>query len=505
MDLTDFKNKKITVMGVGLHGGGVGVIKFLAGQGARILATDLRQKEELRESLEALAGLENIEYVLGEHRLEDFTSADMVIKNPGVPADSKYLAAARENNVPVESDIGIFLELCPAPIIGVSGTKGKSTTAALLAHVLTGHYPQVILAGNIRQSVLEKLPEITKDTIVVLELSSWQLADAQNHKKSPYVAILTNIMQDHLNRYASFQDYIEDKKLIFKFQKEKDYLFLNYDDLILRDLAKDVTSRIYFYSAQGSELLHAELPALNQKARLGAYVKGKNICYGAAQELIASVKDIKLIGRHNLNNILAAVSVADLYNVPPEKIKTALSSFRGLEGRLQFTDKINGVRYINDTTATAPDAAIAAIETIQQEYPRKDEKKHLVLIAGGADKNLNFQELGQTISDRAKAVILLTGSATQKLAKEIDSSVKTAEASSMTEAVGLAASLAEKGDTVLLAPGCASFGLFRHEFDRGRQFNEAVANIRKQKEVRISVKTEISLIENRKQFKKPEN
>ncbi len=465
-------------MGIGLHGGGVGVIKFLATQGAKILATDLRQKEELLSSLEALAGLDNVEYVLGEHRLEDFTNADMVIKNPGVASDSKYLAATREKDIPIESDIGIFLELCPAPIIGVTGTKGKSTTAALLAHVLASHYPQVILAGNIRQSVLAKLPEITKDTIVVLELSSWQLADTKAHKKSPYVAIITNIKQDHLNRYASFQDYIDDKKLIFKFQKEKDYLFLNYDDEILRDFSKEATSRIYFYSIDGDRLLHAELPALNQKARMGAYIKSKKIYYGAAQELIANTKDIKLIGRHNLGNALAAVSVADLYNVPREKIKIALRSYKGLEGRLQFISKINEVKYFNDTTATAPDAAIAALETINEEFPRKDKQRHIILIAGGADKNLDFTELGKAISSHAKAVILFKGTATQKLIKEIDPEIKTEKADSMEKAVALADELAEPGDVVLLAPGCASFGLFQHEFDRGRQFNEAVASLK---------------------------
>lgn len=461
-------------MGIGLHGGGVGVIKFLAAQGAEILATDLRKESDLKDSLEALKGLK-VKFVLGEHRLEDFTNADIVIKNPGVPEDSKYLAAARAKNISIESDIGIFLELCPAPIIGITGTKGKSTVAALLAHILSQHYPQVILAGNIRQSVLEKLPEITKDTIVVLELSSWQLADAKKHKKSPYVAVITNIKQDHLNRYGSFQDYIEDKKLILKFQKEKDYLFLNYGDEILRELAKEAISRIYFYSADGDALLHAELPALNQKARMGAYIKSKKIYYGAAREMIAGIKDIKLIGRHNIGNALAAVSVADLYNVPREKIKAALRAFKGLEGRLQFISKIKDVKYINDTTATAPDAAIAALETISEKFPGKDKQKHIILIAGGADKNLDFTELGKAISDRAKAVILLKGAATQKLAKEINPEIKTEPADNMRQAVSLASQMAEPGDVVLLAPGCASFGLFQHEFDRGRQFNEAVA------------------------------
>ena len=465
-------------MGIGLHGGGVGVIKFLAAQGAKILATDLRKKEELVSSLATLAGLANVEYVLGEHRLKDFTDTDMIIKNPGVPADSKYLIAAKAKNIPIESDIGIFLELCPAPIIGVTGTKGKSTAAALLAHILCQHYPQVILAGNIRQSVLTKLPEITKDTIVILELSSWQLADAQNHKKSPYVAVITNIKQDHLNRYGNFQDYIKDKKLIFKFQKEKDYLFLNYDDEILLEISHEATSRIYFYSTNGDALIRAELPAINQKARMGAYVRNKKIYYGATQELIAGIKDIKLVGRHNLSNVLVAVSVADLYNVPPEIIQTALRDFKGLDGRLQFIDKVNGVKYINDTTATAPDAAIAAIETINEKFSRRDKKKHIVLIAGGADKNLDFTEFGKAISNHVKTVVLLEGTASLKLAKEINPEIEIGQAASMKEAVELAEGLAEPGDIVLLSPGWASFGLFQHEFDRGEQFNGAIASLK---------------------------
>jgi len=474
MELKDLKNKRITVMGIGLHGGGVGVIKFLAEQGAKVLATDLRTKEDLAPSLEKLAPLSGVEYVLGEHRLADFTETELVIKNPGVPADSKYLAAARAKNIPVESDIGIFLDLCPAPIIGITGTKGKSTTASLLAHILSQHYPQVILAGNIRQSALDQLPAITKDTLVVLELSSWQLADAKHHQKSPYVAVITNLMQDHLNRYASFQDYIADKKLIFKFQKDKDYLFLNYDDPLLRELAKEATSRIYFYSTDGIALMHAELPSLNQKARMGAYLKGRKIYYGAAQELIAGLRDVKLIGRHNLNNVLAAVSVADLYNVPREKIKEALHNFRGLEGRLQFIAKIDEVKYINDTTATAPDAAMAALKAVGESFGRKDKEKHIVLIAGGADKNLDFKELGQAITETCKAVVLLEGTATAKLAKEIGKNVPTQKTNSMTKVIAQAKKLADEGDVVLLAPGCASFGLFKHEFDRGAQFNKAV-------------------------------
>lgn len=481
MNLSDFKDKRITVMGIGLHGGGIGVIKFLAAHGAKILATDLRTEDQLKDSLEKLKGLP-VEFVLGKHRQEDFTDADMIIKNPGVPEDSEYLLAAKKKRVPVESDIGIFFELCPAPIIGVTGTKGKSTTSALLAHMLSKHFPQVILAGNIRTSVLEKLPEITKDSIVVLELSSWMLADAKEHKKSPYVAVITNLLQDHLNRYpGGFDDYVEDKRLIFKSQKDKDYLFLNFSDPVSREISKGVTSRIYFYSLDGDELMHAELPSFNQKARIGAYTRGKKIYYGAAQEEICDVGDLRLIGRHNLSNALAAVSVADLYNIPRHLIKQSLQEFEGLEGRLQFIAEAKGVKYINDTTATAPDAAMAGIQTVNEHFRASTGRpaKKIILIAGGADKNLDFKELGTFISNHCKTAILLEGTATPKLAKEINPNFPVSRVNSMEKAVKLAGKLAKPGNIVLLSPGCASFGLFKHEFDRGAKFNEAVKSLPK--------------------------
>jgi len=491
MTLEDFKDKRVTVMGIGLHGGGVGVIKFLVAQGAKVLATDKRKAEELKESLEILKGLpasppaspslggnrgEPVEYVLEKHRMEDFTDTDMIIKNPAVPDDSEFLKAARDKKIPVESDIGIFLELCPAPIIGVSGTKGKSTTASLIAEILKKKFPQVILAGNIRSSVLDKLSEINKDSIVVLELSSWQLADAKTHERSPQVAVLTNILKDHLNRYANFEAYVEDKKLIFKFQSDKDFLFLNYDDPLLKTFSQETKSKVYFYSTDGDKLLQEELPKANQEPRLGAYLRGKIIYFGANQEKICSLKDIKLLGQHNVSNVLAAVSVAKLYDIANQKIKLALQRFEGLEGRLQLVAEINGVKYINDTAATSPDAAVASLTALNGVQPPR-----IVLISGGADKNLEFKEFGQAIDAKCKALILLPGTATYKITKSVSNNIVFSKAANMKRAVAFAAKLARPGDIVLLSPGCASFGLFRHEFERGESFNDVVASLNKSK------------------------
>lgn len=217
-----------------------------------------------------------------------------------------------------------FLEQCPAPVIGITGTRGKSTTAEFLAAMLNKQFPQVVWIDS-KHSLINILPQITKDTILILELSAWQLAQSKECKRSPYVSIISNIsLQNFPKQYTSFQDYLADEKLIFKYQKEKDYVFLNFSDPIQREIAKEGTSRIYFYSTNGDELLAEELPKLNQKARLGAYIKNKKIYYGAAQNEICDLDDIKLLGRQNLPSALAAVSVADLYNVPIEKIKEAL-------------------------------------------------------------------------------------------------------------------------------------------------------------------------------------
>lgn len=439
--IKDFKNKKVTVMGLGLHGGGIGVAKFFVQQGAKVLVTDPKTKKELKDSIDELKGYK-INYVLGKHRVRDFKNADLIIKNPAVPKDSKYLKIARKNKVPIETDIGLFFELCPSKkIIGITGTKGKSTAATLIAELLKTKY-KVVLAGNIRASVLEKLPKVTKDTIVVLELSSWQLEDLKEHKtclptsrKTPHIAVITNIMPDHLNRHKGMQNYIEAKKLIFKFQKPKNFLILNRDDKIVREFGKEAKAKTIFYS------------------------KKRAVKYS---------KYIKLAGEHNLNNISAAITVAKIFKILDSTIKKTLKNFKGIEGRLEFVKEIKGVKYYNDTTATTPEATIAALKS----FPTGK----IILIAGGTDKNLNFKELARVILKKVKVLILLPGTATKKLLKEIKIQNTIIKVNNMKSAVQKASKGAKKGDIILLSPGCASFGLFQHEFDRGEQFQRSLTS-----------------------------
>ena len=444
-----FQNKKVLIMGLGLHGGGVGAAKFFVSVGARVTVTDLRTKKQLGKSFGKLKGLP-IKYVLGKHQGKDFARADLIIRNPAVPDDSPYLKIARKHNVPIDTDVGIFFatlraptlraELCPAQVIGVTGTRGKSTTATLIYELLKTRYKNVILAGNIRKSVLLELPRLTKKSIVVLELSSWQLEGLQKHKKSPHIAVVTTILPDHLNRYKNMRGYINAKKIIFKYQTPDDYLFLNKNDKIVSGFAGEAVSKTVFFRSGDARKYQTNLP-----------------------------------GKHNLANIAAAVKVARHFDVPEINIQKTLRKFSGLGGRMEFVLEANGVKYINDTCATTPDAAIAAIITITNQLARGG---NLFLIAGGADKKLDFKGLARLVAKKVRAVILLPGTATEKLEKTIRAEIrnkklKIQRADNMKKAVRAATAYAKRGDAVLLSPACASFGLFRHEFERGDEFKKA--------------------------------
>ena len=458
MDLNSFKSKKITIMGLGLHGGGVGVAKFFCKLGARVLVTDLKSKRKLAPSLKKLKNFK-IEYVLGRHRKKDFKTANLIIKNPAVSPNSSFLEIARKNKIPIENQTNLFFKLCPGEIIGVTGTKGKSTVATLIYKLLTSEYKKVILAGNIGVPVLEKLREIDKNTIVVLELSSFQIEDL---KKSPKIAVITNILEDHLNRYKNIKEYAKAKERIFRYQGPEGFLILNYDNKRARSLAKKAKGKVYFFSRK-------------KPFKTETYLKGDEIFFGNKE--ICKTNDIKLKGRHNIENILAAVTVAKIKKVPSEKIRKVLKRFRGLPSRLEFVKKINGVFFYNDTCATNPQATIAALNAF---------KNKVILIAGGAEKNLCFEDLSKEILEKVKVLVLLEGEATERLKRKLKEVSKKSNkvlpikiAKSMKEAINFSFKIVEKNDIVLLSPACSSFGMFLHEFDRGKQFNKAVMSLEK--------------------------
>lgn len=442
----EFRDKRVLVMGLGLHGGGIGMVKFLAKSGARLTVTDLRSQKILRPALKNLKKLKNIRYVLGRHRKEDFLKTDLIVKNPGVKPDSPFLDIARKKKIPVTSDVEIFFKSCPGKIIGVTGTRGKSTAAYLIWLFLKEKFKnssrRVFLAGNIRKSALELFPKIRKEDVVVLELSSFQLHDLIPKKISPEIAVITNILKDHLNWHKNFQDYVRAKRQIFRSQKPGGLLFLDSREKTVQKIIRKTQSRIIF-------------------SRLS--------------KDLGKITDRNL-GRHYRGSVSLAASVARHWGVRENVIKKILIGFKGLPGRQEEIAKISGVHFVNDTTSTMPEASVAAL------YRLGKIARKIILIAGGQDKNLDFRKMASAIRDKVSVLILLPGTATKKLKKLLriadQSELRIIEAKSMSEAVKKAAGFAKRGDFVVLSPGAASFGLFANEFDRGEKFIDAVNKLK---------------------------
>lgn len=454
----EFKNKKITVMGLGLFGGGVGVTKFLVKQGARVTVTDLRTTSELVPSIKQLEGLP-VSYKLGGHYEEDFVNADMIIVNPAVSKDSKFLQIARNNNVPLNTEMNIFFKLCPAQIIGITGSNGKSTTTTIIGQILQQTQRKTWTGGNIGKSLLIHLEEIKPSDIVVLELSSFQLEELNNIKKSPHISVLTNISPNHLDRHPTVDNYIQAKKSIILHQGQYDYAILNYDDPELRRWERECKGNICWYSTK---------QALNN----GTFIKDDNIVLliNGNKTLIPNITRIKIPGNHNLQNILAASCASYLAGAEETHIENIVTNFTGLEHRLEFVSEVNSVKYYNDSKATTPESAIAAIKTFNAP---------VILVAGGYDKGSSFEEFADTCAKYTKAVVLI-GKTAEKIRgliltkKGVQKAPSVTKSNTFKEAFEQANTYAEKGDVVLLSPACASYDMFINYEERGRQFKEMI-------------------------------
>lgn len=440
-----FHGKRVLMMGLGLHGGGVGTVRFLARQGVRITVTDLRSRKILAPALKKLKTQKGVRYVLGTHRKKDFLASDLIVKNQGVPPHSPYIVFAKKHRIPVTSDIGFFFNRCRATIIGVTGTRGKSTAAYLIYAFLKSSGKKTFLGGNIRKSALEFLPKLKKEDWVVLELSSFQLYDLRQEKKSPRIAVITNIFPDHLNWHKNFKAYVAAKRIIADFQRPNDYLFINPLDPKVRALARNARARV----------VRARMPRTFEK-----------------------IVDANL-GKHYRQTVALAIAVARQCGVSTRNIRKVLASFRGLEDRQEFIGTVQGVHFVNDTTSTIPEATLAALERFGT---RKGTRVRIILIAGGHDKKLDYTKLAEKIKYGVDATILLPGDASTKLKKELRITnydpTKVHLVKTMKHAVQEAFRAARKGDWIILSPGAASFGLFANEFDRGKQFVDAVNKLK---------------------------
>lgn len=428
-----FTGKKVLIMGLGRFGGGVDAAQFAAEQGAEVVITDLAAQQQLSKSMEELKGFGDIEYHLGSHSHADFKEADVIIVNPAIRPDNQYVQLAREHNKLVTSQIEIFFQLCPATIIGITGAAGKSTTASLTAHLLRNtSQKKVWLGGNIgNEPLLTVADQIKPDDLVVLELSSFQIEQLAQIQKAPHIALLTNLTPNHLDRYDTFANYCAAKEGIFKFQKSPAVSIFNAEDKIATEWFEK------YKEDSNRTCLKFSADDVSEKIR----------------------NSFSLPGRANLSNLAAALCIARHFGVEDDKIIESLPNFKALPHRLEFVAEINGVKWYNDSKATTPQSAIASLEAFEQP---------VIIIAGGYDKNIPFDEFGQRITQKAKAAILF-GKTAQKIASAI-SNTKKEIVSSLAEAVNSARKLAESGDIVLLSPACASYDIFDNFEQRGEEF-----------------------------------
>jgi len=483
----DYSGLKVAVMGLGLHGGGLESARFLLKRGAEVTVTDLRDEKTLAPSIEQLdtacreMGRKPVRYVLGRHEIDDFKNADFVIKNPGVKPDSPFLQAAKR----IETDISLFLAESPARLFAVTGSKGKSCTASALHWILDkcGSKGKAFLGGNITVSPLtflepqpspkgegSPLDELNENDDVVLELSSWQLGDIKGRIApdgsallKPSAAVLTAIMPDHLDRYASMSEYVNDKRIIYQGQ----------DSTCVTVAGDDDWGKSFRAETKGRPLVYSRSP-LAERQSGGWLEKGRGLAQlfnwdGISDETVCLVPERLLTpGDHQKTNLLSTGLAAYGLGIKAEKIHGALETFPGIEHRLELFHEANGVRFYNDSAATIPEAAAACIEALSPLGP-------LVLVTGGTDKNLDFSSLAKAAA-KAKAVILLAGTGSDKLARLLGEAGISYNGpfDDLEKAVCCARDTAVSGDIIALSPGCASFGMFLNEFDRGRKWKDAV-------------------------------
>lgn len=467
-----FAGKKVTVMGLGSFGGQIAVVKYLVNNGADVIVTDLAPPERLKKALKELEGLDNITYHLGGHIEADFTDVDLIVVSPAVPKDSRYLKLAVSNNIPIVTEMNIFLDRCPAKTIGITGTVGKSTTASMVDAILREAYRRGILkdlgyrrhwfGGNIGKSLLLDLHKIKEDDIVLLELSSFQLEDVAAIEYSPNIAVVLNIYPNHLDRHGKMENYIEAKANITRYQQPDDILIVNADDnncRIVYDLAPEQVKKFMFGMGKREELI----ASLDDDGNLLVHDDS-----GIWQHVL-NVGDLNVPGGHNLLNALAACSVATVMGIDRDCIRQALKGFKGVEDRLEYVACVDGVKWYNDSKSTTPQAGIVAL--------RSFDAGKIIAIVGGYDKGIDLTDFAKELALRTYFTITI-GQTGRTLAEAVVSfSGKAEYVESLERAVKRAAELAREGFVVLFSPGCASWDMFTNYQERGRQFKKLVSAI----------------------------
>ena len=447
----ELKDKRVLVVGLGKSG--VASALFLKERGARVTVSDTKSPDQLRDEIPVLLD-HGITVETGGHGERTFRGQDLIVVSPGVPVDAKPLVQARASGEPVIGEIELAAQHLPGPIVAITGSNGKTTTTTLTGEILTAGGLPTLVGGNIGTPAISLVAKVKPETIVVLEVSSFQLETIQTFR--PKVAVVLNVTPDHLDRHRTFQAYVDTKARIFENQQPSDFAVLNEDDETCRTMGERTRAQVFWFSRK-------------KEVKQGAWVREGQIVFrdGRGQREVMLVSEIPLKGAHNVENVLAGVCGGMLMGCDAEQIRKAVREFKAVEHRLEYVATVKGVEYYDDSKATNVDATIKALESFPTNI-------HLIL--GGKDKGSDYTVLNDLLRQRVKRVYTI-GAAAEKIESHITGAAEIVHAETLDNAVRRAAAVAKAGDIVLLAPACASFDQFQSYNHRGRVFKEVVHSL----------------------------
>lgn len=449
------KNKRVLVIGLAVTG--VPLVKVLIDIGAIVIVNDMKSKKQLEKSISELKDYE-VEYILGRHpdSLDEVGHIDLVVVSPGIPLEITFIKSIIKKQIEIIGEIELAYRLTKSSIIAITGTNGKTTTTALIGEIVEDSKMTAYVVGNIGIAAISKALESKPEEVMVMEISSFQLESVVNFR--PKIAVFLNITPDHLDRHKTMQNYQNAKANIFCKQKKNDYAVLNFDDPIVKEMSNRIDAKKVFFSRK--EILSD-----------GIYVENNHIIIGFdKKEKVIEISKIKIPGKHNLENALAATATAYIMGIETHIIKKTLETFEGVEHRLEFIDEINGIKFINDSKGTNPSASIKAIDAVNSP---------VLLVAGGMNKGSEFNELIQKFNNKVREMLVFGETANKLHDTALDEGfLNVRKVTNLDEAVRLAFKKATKGDTILLSPACASWDMYENFEKRGEHFKEIVSSIR---------------------------
>lgn len=451
----DMMNKVVLVVGTGISG--IAAAELILEKQGKVILFDGNQEAKEEEIRSKFLKASPQEVLIGDLPEEKMIGLDLVILSPGVPTDIPLVEAFKQRKIPIWGEVELAYHFSKGRIVGITGTNGKTTTTALVGQIMKAYYNDVYIVGNIGIPYTQMVKYTEDDSIIVAEMSSFQLETIEKFR--PNVSAILNISPDHLNRHHTMEAYIDAKMNICKNQTSEDILVLNYDDLTLRKIGENISAKVFYFSS------HHRLDE-------GVYLDQEQIFYKTNKKeiLICHINELKLLGIHNYENIMAGIAIGISLQVPIEQIYEGITSFESVEHRIEYVEEIRGVKYYNDSKGTNPDAAIKGIQAMVTPT---------LLIGGGYDKDSDYKEWILSFEHKVRHLVLIgqTRDKIAKTAKELGFE-QIILADSLQEAVTICYDLAEPGDSVLLSPACASWGMFCNYEERGNRFKELVRQLK---------------------------